>query len=389
MTEHHIITDAGELNDVVDELVEHDRIALDTEFHRERTYFPKVALVQIAWAGGLVLIDPLAVRLHPLARVLESDTLTVMHAASQDLEVLDHSADTAPRHLFDTQIAAGFLGLASPSLSALHEKYLGKRLPKGDRLTDWLARPLKQSQLDYAASDVADLLEIHDRIVEGLEQRSRAEWADIEFRDMLEKGRNLREPEDAWIRIKETRHLRGAAVGVAKSVAAWRERRAAELDQPVRFILPDLAIVALAQKRPTERSGFKGLRGLDERHLKGDVGDQVLAAVQHGIDNPFRRPEPKKRAEPISERRPAVALVGAWINQLARDLELDPAMLGTRADIEGLVRGDPESRLAHGWRARVAGSAVDRLMSGDAALAFDSDMGLVLEQRSRQAFENS
>ncbi len=162
--DHRWVDDEAGLAEVVTSLLTADRYAVDTEFHRERTYFPQLALVQIAWADDLVLIDPLALDLTPMAEVFAGDGLAVMHAASQDIEVFAQAVGSVPSRLFDTQIAAGFLGYGTPSLTALVEGELGIRLPKGDRLTDWLRRPLDQRQEDYAASDVAHLLEVHTRL---------------------------------------------------------------------------------------------------------------------------------------------------------------------------------------------------------------------------------
>ena len=152
MTEFDWIADDESLADVVTSMSDADRYAVDTEFHRERTYFPRVALVQLAWDDQIALVDPLAVNLQPLAKVLEGPGIAVMHAAGQDLEVLELACGTFPTTLFDTQLAAGFAGYATPSLAALAEQVVGVRLPKGDRLTDWLRRPLDADQLRYAAS---------------------------------------------------------------------------------------------------------------------------------------------------------------------------------------------------------------------------------------------
>jgi len=384
MTGYRMVDSERGLSEVVDALLEQPRYAIDTEFHRERTYYPKLALVQISWPDDLVLIDPLAVDLAPLAHVLTTDTVAVMHACGQDLEVLELATGTVPVQLFDTQVAAGFLGMATPSLSALHERFLQKRLPKGDRLTDWLARPLSQGQLDYAASDVRHLLQIHDLLTADLTTRGRLQWAADELAEQRERTRSVRDPDEAWRKIKETRHLKASSMGVARAVAAWRERRAAEIDQPVRFVLPDLAIVALAQKRPTSPEQLKGLRGVDDRHLRGDVGRAVLEAVKVGLDDPVTPTPTNRSTEPRRELRPAVALISAWVSQLARELELDTTLLATRADIEAFARGDDDARLRRGWRAEAVGDALSHLLGGDAALAFDDDHGLVLEQRSGQ-----
>ncbi|MGB1681629.1 MAG: ribonuclease D [Acidimicrobiales bacterium] len=383
MRDHRFIDTADELASVVEQLLGQDRYALDTEFHRERTYWPKVALVQIAWPGELVLIDPLEVDLSPLRAVMESDALAVLHAAAQDLEVLELSTGAIPQRLFDTQIAAGFLGMSTPSLAALHERELGVQLPKANRLTDWLERPLNNAQRDYAAADVDRLLDIHDQLTEQLVALGRLAWADEECEIMRTRDRGPRDPLEAWRKIKEARHLKGNALSVARSVAAWRERRAADVDQPVRFVLSDIAVVAVAQAAPTSIDALASVRGVDRGVAKGALGERILQAVAEGVEANWRPPRPPKRRNDGRDLRPAVALVGAWVNQIARDRQLDPTLLATRADVEALVRGDEDARLAHGWRAETAGGPITRLVSGDAALAFEGS-NIVLEERSRR-----
>jgi len=370
----------AELVDLVDVLLDQRRIAVDTEFHRERTYHPKVALLQVAWSDGLALVDPLAVDLRAFAPVLASDVLFVMHAAGQDLEVFDRACGTAPRHLFDTQLAAGFVGLSTPSLSSLCERELGIRLPKGDRLSDWLARPLSGSQLEYAAADVAHLLAIHDRLVADLGRRGRLAWAEDEFRLLLERDRGPRDPHSAWERIKELKRLRGDAFARGRALAAWRERTADRLDLPVRTVLPDLALVAIAQGDPGDEEALRAVRGVDGRHLRNGAAGEILSALRGAGDLPAIASEPRRNGG-AGDRRAAVTLVSAWVAQAARDLDLDPTLLATRSDIETLVAGGDGTRLAAGWRAEVVGSAVEDLLEGRAALAFGEDGQLLLESR--------
>lgn len=377
-----LVDDEAAWRDVLDQLVDEPRYAVDTEFHRERTYFPKLALVQIAWPGGLVLVDPLAVDLGPLAKVLEGPGVAVMHAAGQDLEVLHHACGAVPSRLFDTQLAAGFVGMSSPSLASLVERELGLKLEKGDRLTDWLRRPLSEDQRRYAALDVAHLFELQDRLLSQLEVDGRVSWAEAECERLRTSNPWAREPEEAWRRIKEVRQLRGRTLVVAQSLAAWRERRAATIDQPVRFVMPDLGVVGVAQRAPRTVDELKKVRGIDDRHTRGAAVEGILAAVADGLDRPPPAPRGDAPAELARELRPAVGLVSAWVSQLARDLRIDTAILATRADLEALLRGDPDARLAHGWRAEVAGGPIRNLVEGRAALAFDGNGGLVLERRS-------
>ena len=383
-TPHRYVDSSAGLREVVGALVSEPRYALDTEFHRERTYRPQAALIQIAWPGDLVLIDPLAVDVKPLAEVFGADGLMVAHAAGQDLEVLDYCCETVPERIFDTQIAAGFLGLGTPALATLYESEIGWKPPKGDRLTDWLVRPLKASQLDYAAGDVMHLLEIHDRLASRLEQQGRRAWAEAEFELLLERNRHQQRPEDAWSRLKEARHLRRRDLPVARSVAMWRELRAARANQPVRHVLSDVAVVSIARAAPRTTEELAAVRGVGEGVARGRLGSAILTAVAEGLASDWR-PPPKRaaRSDAVDRLRPAVGLVTSWVSQLARDRRIEPSLLATRADIEALIRGDADARLARGWRSEMVGEPLRRLVAGEAALAFDNGQ-LVLEERSRR-----
>lgn len=373
-----------QFREIVDELAQTDAFGVDTEFHRERTYFPHLALVQISWNDEIALVDPLAVDLSVFAAALESKSTVVMHAATQDLEVLDLACGSLPKTLFDTQIAAGFVGQSLPSLANLVERFKGVRLPKGDRLTDWLIRPLAEDQRRYAASDVEHLLSLKDDLSEELLERGRLEWATSECEILRARGRNVRDPEAAWLRIKEARPLKGETAAIAQCVAAWRERRAAEIDQPVRFVMSDLAVVGVAQRKPHTIEALRKVRGIDERHLRANSGELILEAVRSGEGKVVSRPN-SVSFELDRKLRPAVALVSAWVSQLCHELEIETSLVATRSDIEGLLAGDPRSRLSSGWRAELVGERVNDLVSGRAALAFGPDATLVLEPRSEDS----
>jgi ribonuclease D len=359
-----------------------DVYALDTEFHRERTYYARLALLQLGWDGEIALVDPLAVDVAPFRDVLAGPGTCVMHAASQDLEILERACGVVPSRLVDTQVAAGFVGLGSPGLAVLLQRRLGIHLPKADRLTDWLRRPLPEDAATYAAADVAHLEALWDSLAEELRERGRTDWLVDECDELRRRHGEPLDPDRAWWRIKEARRLRGKARGVAQAVAAWREQRARQLDKPVRHVLPDLAVVAIAERPPRSRADLERVRGLDGRHLRSGAGDSLLDAVEGGGKLAEEDLEIPPRDGVDNSFRPAVTLASAWVSQLARDAELDAALVATRADIESLVRGDTSSRLSSGWRARVAGVPVQRLLAGDAALAFDGDGSLVLEARS-------
>lgn len=377
-----LVTSRRELAAVVAEAAGADAYALDTEFHRERTYYPKVALVQIAWQDRLAIIDPLAVPIAPLAELLEGDGLAVLHAAEQDLEVLQHECGTQPRRMFDTQIGAGFIGYSTPSLASLHQHLLGVDLPKEVRLSDWLQRPLPEPMLAYAAADVERLLEISDLLHQELRARGRLEWAEEECALLLERTDAGRVSDDAWLRIKEVRRMEGRPQALAKAVAKWREEYAARSNQPVRHVLSDLGVAVVAQRLPSTLGQLRDIRGVEPRNLRKGADKELLRFLDQ-IRAADLKIEPRKKTPALDPAlKPAVSLITSWAAQHAAEADLDPTLVATRSDIEALIRGDPDCRALKGWRADIVASPVQRLLNGTAAVAFDRQGKLVLEERS-------
>lgn len=371
------IDSSDEVAGYVERVLAEPRYALDTEFHRERTYFPKLALVQIAAAGEIVLIDPLACDLSPLKLLFAGDPVCVVHAAQQDLDVLTHAVGAVPMHLYDTQLAAGFLGYSTPSLVSLLQSELRVTAGKGDRLTDWLRRPLSADQRDYAASDVAHLLQLQDTLDVKLAVEGRAEWVADACEELRTRPVSGTEPDLAWTRLKDVRVLKPRARGVARAVAAWRERRAMAIDSPVRQVLPDLAILGISQKQPTTVAELGQCRGVDDRHTRGVIATDILAAVREGMANEASMPAGDGE-ELDRSLRPAVTLVSAWVSEVARQRRIDTALLATRNDLVAFLRGDTDARLATGWRGEFLGEGIRRLVAGQAALTFDGRGGLSL-----------
>ena len=376
-----LITDRDGLVALVDEMADEEFYAVDTEFHTERTYWPQLALIQFGWAGKVALVDPLAVDPEPLSRLFAGPGTAVAHAASQDLDILHTACGVAPASVFDTQIAAGFVGMSTPSLARLVDQVLGITLAKTDQLSDWLHRPIPPAQLTYAAGDVVHLLALRSALVAQLEERGRLAWAIEECTQALSVRRVDVLPEQAWWRVGDMRKLSGRSRAVAQEVAAWRERRAAEVDRPRRSVLSDLAIITISQRSPRNRVELEKLRGVDTRHLSKGGADEILEAVQRGQALPagdLRLPPDSGDAR---ASQAAVAVCAGLVRQISDELDFDQALLATRADITQVVLGEP-SRLDQGWRGTIAGDPIRRLLNGEAAAAFESDGRLVLEERS-------
>lgn len=376
------------LEAILAELALAERYALDTEFHREKTYWPLLALVQVSWREvgtgrtRVALIDPLRVDLKPIGGLLDSPAVMVAHACEQDLEILRHACETMPRRIFDTQIAAGFAGHTTASLASLVKSYLGFDLAKGDRLTDWRVRPLSSSQLAYAASDVEHLLDLADKIRADVDSAQRTTWVDQECQRLLQRCSEPVDPSRSWWKLRDARALKGASRGIAQEVAAWRERKAAEVDQPVRYVLADLAIQAIAHRPPATVEDLNAIRGLDGRGVRPAMAAEVLAAIERGRALTGEDVVAPPSDDVPKEMRAPVALMMAWVAQVARNERIDQSLLAARGDVAAFVRGDPECRLLEGWRSKLLLEDLRAIRDGRGALTFTRDGNLVLEESS-------
>jgi ribonuclease D len=312
-----------------------------------------------------------------MRRLFETDAVAVLHAAQQDLDVLTHACGVVPNRIYDTQLASGFLGYSTPSLVSLLMAELRVSAAKGDRLTDWLRRPLSPEQLTYAAADVDHLLALQDRLDVQLGELGRGSWVAAACEELRQRPASGTEPDQAWLRIKDVRMLKPRARGVARAICEWRERRAMAVDVPVRQILPDLAVLGIAQRQPKTANDLVQARGVEERHSKGNLAKEILDAVAEGQRSDIELPLPDGE-ELDRYLRPAVALVSAWVADLARKQRVDNSLLATRADLVALLRGDDDARLTQGWRAELVGDGIQRLVRGEAGLTFDGRGGLRL-----------
>ena len=374
-TAHEWIDTDAALRDFVVASVGCGQYSIDTEFHREKTYFPRLALVQVRARDVTALIDPLAVDMALMRPLLEGDDLAVLHAAQQDLDVLAQSIGFVPARIYDTQLAAGFIGYSSPSLVNLAASLLRVNVPKGDRLTDWLRRPLTNDQRNYAASDVEHLAAMKEIIDRDLETRGRTAWAEEACEELRTRQMGPGDPWDAWLRVKDIRTVKGRSRWVARHVARWREERAMDLDIPPRHVLSDIALLGIAQRVPRSLDDLSACRGVDGRLARGATGESLLDAIDDALDDADKGDLsfPSNDGDDLDKSmRPAVTLVGVWVAELARQSDLDPALLGTRRDIVELLSGTAGARLSSGWRADILGHDVELLVKGRRALTFSA-----------------
>lgn len=363
-----VITSA-ELLHALDRLADAEFVALDTEFMRESTYFPKLCLLQIATPGPggsdafCALIDPLAVPdLQPLWDFLNDRRRTkVLHAARQDLEVLSvamRGALNGP--IFDTQIAAALLGHpAQIGYGALVAERLGQQLEKGHTRTDWSRRPLSPEQLQYAEDDVRYLVPLYVNLRDALAEAGRSQWLYEETRELEDPSLHRTEPEAAWKRLKGLDRLRPEQRATAKLLAHWREETAIKHDKPRGWILADDALREIAERLPVSIQELENVRTLPAGVVRRR-GEELLALVTKGREQGDGEPAASAPPRPDPQQVAMVTKLMSLTRTRAEELKVSPELLATRRDVEQLVFSQRTDRLSSGWRKDVIG---DRLIA--------------------------
>ena len=349
------IDDDRALAELVSILVNEPAYGLDTEFMSERSYWPQLCLVQVSWAKGVALVDPLSCDVRALETVLRAPATMITHAGASDLPILDRAIGARPSALFDVQLAAGFVGLGLPSLGTLVSVLLGIRLDKSEQLADWSKRPLSDATRKYAAADVEHLFPLTVELDHRLQDMGRETWAASECEVLRNAPDRRVDPDVAWWKIKGASSMRGEKARVAQSVASWRERRAQQLDVLPRFVLPDLALAAVVGRPPKTRDQLFALRGVNRlpdnvvRELldvgRGRAGDAQAAAA------PAREVRRRSRAR----RRRRVAR-GLRRRTGPRPTDREAAARHARRREGAGLR--TASRLDSGWRAQIAGDGL-------------------------------
>ena len=369
----------------------HGRIGIDTEFMSEGRYRALLCLVQIAvddatnGAGPRIsLIDSLdAIDVTPLAQLLADPSIeVVLHAGRQDVAILRRAWSTEITNIFDTQLAAGFVGAsAQTGYGNLLGSMLGRRVGKTASYTRWDARPLTGEQLSYAAEDVAHLLELADELQRRLRDSGREAWAREECR-RLESATDERDPLSAWERLPRVGQLDPRARAVAKELAAWRERTASDEDRPVGSVLADPALVELAKRHPSNVGALEQIRGIHPSGIRRR-GAAILEAIATGMKAPpIPREEPRGRSDP--EDAPLIVLAESVLRARALEAGLAYELIASRNELELIVaatrRGEsePEVRTLEGWRSELVGADLRDLLAGRKAVSVGPDRRLAL-----------
>lgn len=375
MTIPALVNDFGELQRLCARVAEAARVALDTEFHAERTYAPRLMVVQLAFDEGAAIVDALALPdLRPLALAL-TQTTVVGHALSADLKILADRFELVPPRVFDTQVAAAFLGYGMQvSLADLVRGVCGVKLTKSQTVSDWSARPLSERQIEYLVGDVAYLLPLFDALRPRLEEKGRYEWVYEECAELGDIERYRIDERRAYMRIPGAMRMSRRELGILNELVKLRDAVARQRDLPVRYVLPDDVVAGLASLKPASLEDLGQLRRLDGA-MKRQLGNAILQAVARG--QALEEAElPQRPNRPTAPARDAlVSLLGAAIAEIARDAGLPASLLVPRATLERLGREVPQDHAEfervlalQPWRLSLVGEPLWSLLTGEASL---------------------
>ncbi len=373
---HPLITESAPLAALCARLSKAPFITVDTEFMRENTYWPILCLIQIADEHEAAAIDPMAkdIDLKPLLDLLvnNEDVLKVVHAGSQDIEIIHNMTGKTPHPLFDTQVAAMALGQGEQiGYSNLVDSWLGVQLDKGARFTDWARRPLDKRQIDYAIGDVTYLAELFPKMLAKLRKTGRGGWLDHEMERLSEPSNYVNNPEHSWKKIKISGR-KPEVLGRLKAIAAWREREAQNKDLPRGRIIKDETIADIAAHPPKAQADLAKVRGLSPAWATNDIGARLLSILA--------------TAEPMSvedmpvrdDKKPGLTKEGTLVADLlklllkirARDANVASKLLARSDELEQLAAGQRDRLpMLEGWRFEQFGADALALVEGKLGFA--------------------
>jgi len=367
-----LVTDTETLTGICAPLHNVEYITVDTEFMRDKFYYPKLCLIQVAWEGGECAVDPLAkgMDLQPLFEVFNNKKVVkAFHSARQDIEIILAMSGHVPAPLFDTQVAAMVCGFGdSVSYATLVEKIVGVDVDKSSRFTDWSRRPLSEKQFLYSLSDVTHLRDVYKKLKSMLEENNRMDWLAEEMEDLISPANYIIDPDEVWKRIKARGNSR-RFFGVLRELAKWRELTARKLNRPRNFILRDQPLLEIAAHAPKTLADLKKVREIGKVAVTN--GEEILALLEAASQLPDDQLPPlKKRTKKNDNYDKAMAeLLKVLLKMKCEEHNVAERLVADSADIVEIASSSsPEVNAIKGWRNEVFGKYAMDLKSGKIGL---------------------
>lgn len=386
MTPIQYITTTEQLAKLCDQISKESWIALDTEFLREKTYYPKFCLLQIAAPEWVACIDPLALpELDTLFHAIyDPKIVKIFHSCRQDLEIFYQLTGKVPEPIFDTQVAAPLLGFQdNPGYAMLVSSLLNINLNKAHTRADWSKRPLSDAEIQYAADDVIYLCQIYQIIVQKLTSLGRIDWLKQDFAEIANPDLYQVQPEKAWYKIKGKNKLTGKQLSIVQSVAEWREKTAQHENRPKNWLLRDEMIFDLAKLQPETVDDLAQVRGINERTVNR-YGMALCQLVTTAKNRPPASLKEKSRLAKKTQQQEAILdILTAIVRIRADENSLNPAIIATRKDLETLLLEEDETcPLLHGWRFTMAGRELVGILNGELLLGIKAEKLDIIEKET-------
>lgn len=371
-----LITDSDDVNDFCHRAAEAKFVAVDTEFVREKTYWPILCLVQIATPNDAVAIDPLikGIDLRPLYELMtDTSVMKVFHSASQDLQIMFNVIGEIVNPVFDTQIAAMVCGYGDqPAYATLVQRIVGESLDKKSQMTDWSRRPLTDDQIEYAIGDVTYLIHVYNKLTDELEHSGRLSWAQEEMERLLNDDLYDQDVRELWRRVRLRRPTR-RALAILREITEWRELTARKTNIPRGWVCRDEALAEIALNAPQTPDALERVRGINERFAYSTKGRAAIRAVRAGLDLPDDEcPAPEKGRPPQKGHETLVALLQALLKLRCDENKIAPQIVANRKDLDRIATEDePDIKTLTGWRRKIFGNDALALKRGEIALTAD------------------
>ncbi len=375
MSEIQFVDSVAELEILCQKMQHEPWLAMDTEFLREKTYYPKFCLLQIATLEWVACVDPIALegQMDKLFEIINNpDIIKVLHSCRQDVEIFYNLTGKLPAPVYDTQLVAPLLGFQeNPGYAMLVSGFLNINLSKIHTRTDWSQRPLSPEQMEYAADDVIYLAKIYQMMEKKLQKLGRENWLKEDFEQLMNPDLYDIPPEKAWLKIRGKNKLTGKQLAIVQALAEWREKVAKKDDRPKNWILRDELILDMAKLQPVTVKALSEIRSINDGFVRRS-GQQVCDLIKVAQGMPGLKLKAKENSVKKTAKQEAVLDVLSGIVRLrAEKNALNPIILATRKDLEALLFDDPDSLLLHGWRYSMVGKELQGLLQGQFTISVD------------------
>ncbi|GFO72680.1 ribonuclease D [Bathymodiolus japonicus methanotrophic gill symbiont] len=374
MNEIQFVDSVAELQDLCQKMQQEPWLAIDTEFLREKTYYPKFCLLQVATLEWVACVDPIALEgeLEELFAIINDPAIIkVLHSCRQDVEIFYQLSGKLPAPVYDTQLVAPLLGFQeNTGYAMLVSGFLNINLSKIHTRTDWSQRPLSPEQLKYAADDVIYLAKIYQMMQEKLQALGREDWLKEDFEQLMNEDLYDIPPENAWLKIRGKNKLTGKQLAIVQVLAEWREQLAKKDNRPKNWVLRDELILDMAKLQPLNLKALSDIRGMNDGFVRR-YGKQVCELIDNARGLPGLKLKNKANNKKKPGQEAVLDILTGVVRLRADENSLNPVILATRKDLEKLLLDEQQSSLLHGWRFSMVGQELQQLLQGALSVSVD------------------